>query len=146
MSNNSSGNVRNRTAALDTTMAKRNFSHLGIDNFNINYKLNIRPHLEYCIQAWSPYPVKDIHVEVLERVQRAATRLVPELRRFNYSTRLKMSHHWRREESEATWSKCLNYWQPEKTSTTASSFRSWTVVIAFKKTTWTRRKKNPDLI
>jgi len=28
----------------------------------------ISPHIEYCIQAWSPYLVKDI--EILEKVQR----------------------------------------------------------------------------
>ena len=47
----------------------------------------MRPHLEYCIQAWRPYHRGDI--DMLERVQRRATKLVPSLRRLSYEDRLK---------------------------------------------------------
>ena len=47
----------------------------------------VRPHLEYCIQAWKPYRRKDI--DTLERIQRRATKMIPELRGFSYEERLK---------------------------------------------------------
>jgi len=69
-------------------MVRRAFRKLDILDFRLIYKTYIRPHLEFCIQAWSPHYIKDI--EVLENVQKAATKLVPKLRKFSYSTRLQM--------------------------------------------------------
>ena len=42
------------------------------------YKSLVRPHLEYCVSAWSPHYVKDR--ERLEGVQHRFTRMVPGLR------------------------------------------------------------------
>ena len=50
------------------------------------YKAIVRPHLEYCIQAWRSYGKKDI--DKLERIQRRATKIIPELRDNSYESRL----------------------------------------------------------
>ena len=50
------------------------------------YKAIVRPHLEYCIQAWRPYRKKDI--DKLERIQLRATKMIPELRDLSYESRL----------------------------------------------------------
>jgi len=41
---------------------KGSFKYIIKDSFNILYKTYIRPHIEYCIQAWNPYYAKDIVV------------------------------------------------------------------------------------
>ena len=51
------------------------------------YKAIVRPHLEYCIQAWSHYLRKDI--DMLEKIQRRVTKLIPGLRDLRYEERLK---------------------------------------------------------
>ena len=50
------------------------------------YKAIVRPHMEYCIQAWRKYRKKDI--DKLERIQRRATKMIPELRDLSYESRL----------------------------------------------------------
>ena len=52
------------------------------------YKSLVRPRLEYCIQAWSPYHNKDI--EILERVQKRATKMVYVYGDLNYKDRLSL--------------------------------------------------------
>ena len=51
------------------------------------YKATIIPHLEYCIHAWSPYLGK--YIDMLEKIQRRATKLIPGLRDLRYEERLK---------------------------------------------------------
>ena len=46
----------------------------------------MRPHLEYCIQAWRLYHKKDI--DILEKVQRRATKMIIGPRDHSYEDRL----------------------------------------------------------
>lgn len=68
-------------------MIARHFGRLDRQDFLLLYKTYVRPHLEYCVQVWSPHLVKDI--ETLEQVQRRATKLVDGIKKYSYEKRLK---------------------------------------------------------
>ena len=65
---------------------KRTFKYITKESFNILYKTYIQPHIEYCVQAWSPYYAKDI--DLLEKVQHRATKLLPQLANLPYQQRI----------------------------------------------------------
>ena len=76
-----------RKAMSALRWSRRSFKYIDSNTFKVLYKTYIIPNMEFCIQAWSPYMVKDI--EVLEKVQHRATRMVPGLKRLPYEDRLR---------------------------------------------------------
>ena len=66
---------------------RRSFHFLDEETFNMLYKGMVRPHLEYANQVWCPRLSK--HIEMIENVQRRATKLVPGLKDLEYEDRLK---------------------------------------------------------
>lgn len=68
-------------------LIKRNFRNMGKHTFVMLFKSLVRSHLEYGQNVWSPYKIK--HINLLEGVQRRATKLLPNLKHLPYSGRLK---------------------------------------------------------
>jgi len=68
-------------------MIKRTFVSKGREIIIPLYKSIVRPHLEYCIQAWRPHYKKDI--EKLEAVQRRTTKIISGMEGLSYEERLK---------------------------------------------------------
>jgi hypothetical protein len=59
-------------------MLSRTFEYRDLELIKSLYTTFVRPHLEFAVAVWSPYLKGDI--DVLERVQRRATKLVPSLK------------------------------------------------------------------
>ena len=65
----------------------RNVSYKSKDVVSRLYNSFVRPHLEYCVQAWKPYHRGDM--DMLEKVQRRATKIIPSIKNLSYENRLK---------------------------------------------------------
>ena len=56
-------------------------------SFTLFYKNMVRSQLDYCSSVWSPYRKCDI--EALEKVQKKATKILPQVKNLKYEDRLK---------------------------------------------------------
>jgi hypothetical protein len=67
---------------------KRNFKHVDKDTFLSLYKCMVRSQLEYANSVWNPHAA--YLMEDLERVQKRATKMIPECKGKTYIERLKL--------------------------------------------------------
>ena len=65
---------------------RRSFTTLNQHNFVPLYKALVRSHLDYAISIWSPYKQK--YKDVIENVQRRATKQLPGMKNISYEERL----------------------------------------------------------
>ena len=80
-------------------LIKKSFALLDHKTLPLLYKSLVRPHLEYGNVAWGPFYKED--AKLVERVQRRATKVVPELKwimRKDYA--ISICHHCNIEEEE----------------------------------------------
>ena len=75
-----------KTANRILGMISRTFIYKNKDTMLLLYKSLVRPHLEYCIQTWRPHLQKDI--DLLERVQHRATKMIATFGSLTYEDRL----------------------------------------------------------
>ena len=66
---------------------RRTYTYLDPQSFKLLFKSLVRPHLEYGAPIWNPCLKRDI--TELEKVQRRATRQVPQLKGLSYEDRLR---------------------------------------------------------
>ena len=69
---------------------RRTFVFLDKDNFNLLCKSLVRPHIEYSNIAQSPFRNADINL--IQNVEKRATRVIPEIDKLDYQERLDNLH------------------------------------------------------
>ena len=79
-------NITNKANKM-TGLLWRTFEYIDAQMFTALYKTMIRPHLEYAVSVWSPPSWK--LADMIEKVQRRATKRVPELSHLPYEDRLR---------------------------------------------------------
>ena len=66
---------------------RKTFDHMDADIFKQLFKSLVRPHLEYGAPVWSPHTIKN--KELIENVQRRATKTIPGFSNLSYPERLR---------------------------------------------------------
>jgi ribonuclease P/MRP protein subunit RPP40 len=66
---------------------RRAYLNLNEENFMPLYKALVRSHLDFASAVWSPYKQK--HKDLIENVQRRATKQIPSLKELTYEERLR---------------------------------------------------------
>ena len=67
-------------------LIRRSFHYIDNKSFINLYISLVRSHLEYCVEIWFPHLHK--HIDLIENVQRRATKLLPRLKPLSYPERL----------------------------------------------------------
>lgn len=70
-----------------SALIRRIFNHLDARSFTPLYKTLVRTHLDYASSVWAPWKSK--YIDMIEGVQRRATKQLPELSKLSYPERLK---------------------------------------------------------
>ena len=67
-------------------LIKHSFKYLNAESLTLLYKSIIRPHVEYATSVWSPHLKGDR--DKIEKLQRRATKLIPQIKDWSYQERL----------------------------------------------------------
>ena len=77
-----------KTANAIIAQIRQSFNYFDPELVKMLYVALVRPHLEFAVSVWNPYLRKDIYN--IEKIQRKATRMIPNLKRKSYEHRLKV--------------------------------------------------------
>jgi len=80
-------NNKVKTANMMSGLIRRSYKYLTPETFVPLYKSLVRVHFDYATAVWSPYKQKEI--ELVESVQRRATKQLPGMKNLPYEERLK---------------------------------------------------------
>ena len=89
ISNNLKSSAQANHAATNANrklgLLKKTFRFRGVDMWKKLYTAYVRPHLEFAVPVWNPYTEEDINT--LEKIQRRATKISHNLKKFKYDQR-----------------------------------------------------------